>query len=118
MARSVPGTDGGQYPFWSPDSQAIGFFASGQLERIDLASGAVHVIAMTPLGGRGGTWSDQWTILFASGSTGGLRGCAPEPMTLAPRTPLGGYEILSLIGQGGMLKSIEPRTRSSVVMSR
>jgi serine/threonine protein kinase/Tol biopolymer transport system component len=83
VARSVPGTDGAQYPFWSPDSQAIGFFASGQLKRINLASGAVQVIAATPLGGRGGTWSDQGTILFASGSTGGLQRVAATGGTVS-----------------------------------
>jgi serine/threonine protein kinase/Tol biopolymer transport system component len=83
VARSVPGTEGAQYPFWSPDSQAIGFFASGQLKRIDLASGAVHVIASTPLGGRGGTWSDQDTILFAGASTGGLQRVAATGGTVS-----------------------------------
>src|SRR5262249_3291290 len=32
-ARPLDGTDGAEYPFWSPDSRAIGFFASGQLKR-------------------------------------------------------------------------------------
>jgi Tol biopolymer transport system component len=38
---SVPlaGTEGASFPFWSPDSQNIGFFADGRLKRIDAAGG-------------------------------------------------------------------------------
>ena len=32
--RPLPGTDGASGPFWSPDSQFIGFFAGGQLKSI------------------------------------------------------------------------------------
>src|ERR1051325_11381947 len=38
-ARSVPGTAGAHYPFWSADSRSIAFFAEGKLKRIDLAGG-------------------------------------------------------------------------------
>src|SRR5262249_49901043 len=31
--EALPGTDDGTFPFWSPDSRAIAFFASGQLKR-------------------------------------------------------------------------------------
>ena len=34
--RALPGTEGGGDPFWSPDSQSIGFFAGGKLKRIDV----------------------------------------------------------------------------------
>ena len=39
-ARELPGTEGAQFPFWSPDSRSIGFFANGKLQRLDL--GADH----------------------------------------------------------------------------
>ena len=32
-ARLVPGTEGAQYPFWSPDSKHVAFFATSQLKR-------------------------------------------------------------------------------------
>src|SRR5207244_1945220 len=31
-ARALPGTEGGIGPFWSPDSQSIGFLAGGKLK--------------------------------------------------------------------------------------
>jgi serine/threonine protein kinase len=40
-AQPLAGTDGGQAPFWSPDSKSIGFFADGKLMRIDAAGGPV-----------------------------------------------------------------------------
>ena len=62
-ARSLPGTEGGNFPFWSPDGKAIGFFADGKLKRIDLPSGPVQVLADAPAG-RGGTWNQDGVIIF------------------------------------------------------
>src|SRR6266849_1077757 len=42
--RLIPGTEGAAYPFWSPDSKSIAFFAPGKLERVDLAGGTPLVI--------------------------------------------------------------------------
>ena len=33
-ARPIPGTEGGTFPFWSPDSRFIGFFAGGKLKKV------------------------------------------------------------------------------------
>ncbi|HUN62260.1 MAG TPA: protein kinase [Candidatus Sulfotelmatobacter sp.] len=62
-ARSLPGTEGGNFPFWSPDGKALGFFADGKLKRVDLPNGPVQVLADAPAG-RGGTWSKDGVILF------------------------------------------------------
>jgi Tol biopolymer transport system component len=63
-ARSLPGTDGAYYPFWSPDNRSVGFFADGKLKRIDLDTTSVQVLADASAG-RGGTWNDEGIILFA-----------------------------------------------------
>src|ERR1700674_4216616 len=39
VARELPGTEGAQFPFWSPDSRSLGFFANGKLQKLDLAGG-------------------------------------------------------------------------------
>jgi hypothetical protein len=44
-AHPLIGTDGASFPFWSPDAQSIGFFADGQLKRIDVAGGTAQVLA-------------------------------------------------------------------------
>src|SRR5262249_8625969 len=58
-AHPLAGTEGGIYPFWSPDSQSIGFFADGQLRRIDIAGGALQTLANAPLGLHGIWFTNQ-----------------------------------------------------------
>ena len=38
--RPLPGTEGATFPFWSPDSRSIAFFAAGKLMRLDIGSGS------------------------------------------------------------------------------
>jgi Tol biopolymer transport system component len=62
MAQPLAGTDGASYPFWSPDSRSVGFFAGGKLMRMDIGGGAPQTLANAV--NRGGTWSADGTILF------------------------------------------------------
>jgi eukaryotic-like serine/threonine-protein kinase len=66
-AQPLAGTEGAQYPFWSPDSRAVAFFADSQLKRIDLGGGAPQTVAPAS-SARGGTWSADGVILFAPGA--------------------------------------------------
>lgn len=68
---AVDGTQGASFPFWSPDSKAIGFFADGKLKRVDLAGGQVQLLC-DAANGRGGTWNRDGVILFSGDSLGGL----------------------------------------------
>jgi Tol biopolymer transport system component len=87
-SRPLPETDDATFPFWSPDNRSVGFFATGQLKRLDLATGAVQSLAAAS-GGRGGAWSTDGTILFTAGpgnnpilrmtATGG------EPVVVVPQ---------------------------------
>jgi eukaryotic-like serine/threonine-protein kinase len=67
-AQALPGTEDAQHPFWSPDSQWIGFFAEGKLKKIPAAGGAVQVVTQTATDFRGGTWGPDDTIVFATGN--------------------------------------------------
>lgn len=69
--KKLSGTSGATYPFWSPDSQSVGFFADGKLKRLDLADNMVRVLADAPAG-RGGSWGSKGTIVFAPSAAGGL----------------------------------------------
>jgi len=62
----LAGTDGAYYPFWSPDSRFIGFFANGKLKKIEAGGGVVQNICDAPYG-RGGTWNREGVILFTPG---------------------------------------------------
>ncbi len=63
-ARQLPGTDNAEFPFWSPDGRAIGFFAEGKLKAVDLESGSTQVVADAPFG-RGGAWGADGVIVFS-----------------------------------------------------
>jgi Tol biopolymer transport system component/tRNA A-37 threonylcarbamoyl transferase component Bud32 len=63
-AQPLLGTDGASYPFWSPDSQSIGFFADGKLKRTDLIGGLPQTLASVQAPA-GGTWNDDDVIIFS-----------------------------------------------------
>jgi len=60
----LTGTDGAEYPFWSPDSRSLGFFAGGKLKRVDIIGSPPLTLADAP-SGRGGAWSPSGFIVFA-----------------------------------------------------
>jgi hypothetical protein len=61
-AQPLVGTEGARFPFWSPDSRSVAFFAVGRLMRIDLDGGRPPTIAVA-LSGRSGTWGRDGVIL-------------------------------------------------------
>ena len=105
----LPGTEGASYPFWSPDSTHIAFFADGKLKKIAVTGGVSEVLA-SAADGRGGTWNSNGVIVFFPQSSGWLwkvnadgsgltsltdkdfqrrnRGVAPLATLLAGRQPL------------------------------
>jgi Tol biopolymer transport system component len=71
-ATVLAGTEGGTYPFWSPDGRSLGFFAQGKLKTIDAASGrSAQILADAPFG-RGGAWSRNGVILYTPDAWSGL----------------------------------------------
>jgi eukaryotic-like serine/threonine-protein kinase len=62
-AQPLAGTDNASWPFWSPDSHSIGFFADGKLKKIEASGGPAEILCDAP-SGRGGSWSADGTILF------------------------------------------------------
>jgi Tol biopolymer transport system component len=71
-SAAIPGTEGGTFPFWSPDSRFIGFFADGKLKKVEISTGQVSVLCDAP-SGRGGTWSRDDVIVFAPSNQRGTR---------------------------------------------
>jgi eukaryotic-like serine/threonine-protein kinase len=62
-ARPIPGTEGASEPFFSPDSQWIGFFAGGKVKKVSVSGGAPVTLgdAGTPYGA---SWGSQGNIIF------------------------------------------------------
>ncbi|HEV2489344.1 MAG TPA: hypothetical protein VGT03_06030 [Candidatus Acidoferrales bacterium] len=63
IAQPLQDTDGAVYPFWSPDSRTLGFFADGKLNRIEASGGPTIALCDANLP-RGGSWGSDGTILF------------------------------------------------------
>src|SRR5712671_463727 len=70
-ARPIPSTEGAANPFFSPDGQWLGFFAGGKLKKIAVTGGAPVALADAP-SARGGSWTEDGTIVFTptSGNIG------------------------------------------------
>jgi eukaryotic-like serine/threonine-protein kinase len=58
------GTEDATYPFWSPDSRYIGFFAQGKLRKIAAGGGPAQSLC-DARDGRGGTWNRDDVIVFS-----------------------------------------------------
>ena len=71
-AQPLASTDGATYPFWSPDSRAIGFLADDKLKRLNLSGGTPQTLTEAPAG-RGGTWNRDGVIVFSPATTNGLQ---------------------------------------------
>jgi Tol biopolymer transport system component len=71
-ARPLAGTEGALYPFWSPDSRHIGFFAQGKLKKIEVAGGPAMSLC-NAANGKGGTWSEAGVIVFTPSHTTNLQ---------------------------------------------
>jgi eukaryotic-like serine/threonine-protein kinase len=75
-AKPVPGTENATYPFWSPDSESLGFFSGGRLRRVSLRGGPVLDICRAERP-RGGSWGAD-TILFTPDVVSGVFRVSPN----------------------------------------
>ncbi len=84
----IPGTEGARNPFFSPDSQQVGFTLGTMLMRTGLAGGRPVRVSELPGLSHGASWGDDDTIIVASrGDAGLLRVLAAggEPTSLVTR---------------------------------
>jgi eukaryotic-like serine/threonine-protein kinase len=68
--RPLTGTEGASRPFWSPRSDAVGFFASGRLKIAGLSASEIRTLADVGLNPGGAAWNREGGILFAVARTG------------------------------------------------
>jgi eukaryotic-like serine/threonine-protein kinase len=62
--QPMPNTEDARYPFWSPDSRYIGFFAQGKLRKIAAIGGPTQSLCDV-VDGRGGSWNSDDVIVFS-----------------------------------------------------
>src|SRR5262245_14942105 len=72
-ARPLAGTQGATFPFWSPDSRFIAFFADGRLKKIEFTGRPALTLCEAPRTVTGGAWSHAGVILFGQLQIGLLR---------------------------------------------
>src|SRR5579872_3698517 len=71
VPQPIPGTERATFPFWSPDSKSIAFFADGKLKRVGVSGGPPAILCEAPVG-RGGAWNRDGAILFSEQTTASL----------------------------------------------
>jgi hypothetical protein len=70
-ARSLAGTEGGTWPFWSANGRKLGFLAGGKLKTLELSGSPARVVADVPNYG-GGSWNREGTLLVVPDYNKGL----------------------------------------------
>jgi Tol biopolymer transport system component len=86
-AQQVNGTEGATYPFWSPDSRHIGFFAQRKLKAVDISGGMVQILCDVA-SGHGGAWNRDGVIVFSPSVAGPLYRVDASGGTPVPATPV------------------------------
>lgn len=89
-ARPIPGTEGGHSPFWSPTSDAVGFFTATALMRVSVAGGGPATI--TRLARRtlynidAATWGTGDVIVFQTRTGSPLSQVSVQSGSVRPAT--------------------------------
>ena len=101
LEQPLPGTEGANTPFWSPDSQWIGFFAANNLKKIRVLNGLTQVIATNVQTKGGAAWSAHDVIVFTTGP-GGLSRVSAQggPVSRATTTSEGSHFWPQFLGDG------------------
>lgn len=71
VGHLLSGTEGANYPFWSPDGHHIGFFASARLKSVPAEGGLATTLAPA-IDARGGNWGPDGRVVYTPNFQGGL----------------------------------------------
>jgi len=131
---ALPGTEGANSAFFSPDGAWVGFLADQSLKKVRLEDGNEASIAPYVEGLAGATWREDDTILFATMPRGALfevpaKGGVPSPMVIATEKldsgfffphylPSGQAVVYNTESTGGLLGVLDLRTGKRKMFGR
>jgi eukaryotic-like serine/threonine-protein kinase len=115
---ALESTKGAGFPFWSPDSRWIGFFADEKLKKVEMGGGPAQTLADAHAG-RGGSWDRAGVIVFAPDIRGPImkvseNGGAASPVT-KPATEEITHRNPVFLPDGKRFLFIERKSRSEAV---
>src|SRR5262249_55297740 len=94
--KTLAGTEGATYPFFSPDSQWLGFIANGKLKKVSVSGGLpVTLFDAAP---QGGTWTLDDRIVFRGIGDAGLLAISPSGGAAHPVAPAKTNEDTGSVG--------------------
>jgi Tol biopolymer transport system component/predicted Ser/Thr protein kinase len=121
-ARPIPGTEGGENPFFSPDGQRIGFITNGgKLVTVSLSGGAPANLAEVRFPGfYGASWGSQGIIVFVPQRNGPVlqiseTGGEAKPLTHLEKSEFAHAYPELLPGGKGMLFTALVGTTANIV---
>jgi Tol biopolymer transport system component len=84
---TIPGTEGAEVPFFSPDGSELAFFADGELKKVPVRGGRPSTVTTDVPGlPKGGVWGENDTIyyecergIYLIPAGGGIRDSLPGP---------------------------------------
>ncbi len=85
--QRLEGTEGAAFPFWSPDSRYLAFFANERLNKIPASGGPIITLAPAPQP-RGGSWGRDNIIVYAPDFQGALSRVSAQGGPAVPVTRL------------------------------
>jgi Tol biopolymer transport system component len=86
-AQRIEQSEGALLPFWSPDSQFIGFWAEAKLKKVQRSGGIPEVIYSVPEIAQG-AWGPDGSILFARAVNSPILRVSPTDGAATPVTSL------------------------------
>ena len=112
--HELPGTEDAQYPFWSPDSRHIAFFAEGKLKKVALTGGPPELLCDV-VGPRGGSWNREgsdhfWASSIKPDSAGDRRGWRADRSHNRRRIPFANLAAFPLVPSGWGSLPLHPGT--------
>ncbi len=69
-SKALAGTGGATHPFFSPDSEWIGYFASGALQKVAVSGGAPLRVCAVKARALGASWGRDGRVVFALWGSG------------------------------------------------